>query len=983
MNRNAGIQQALALYGVKLADVETALKDHQQRVVDRLLQPDQPGLVAMHGLGSGKTLTSIAAADALKMPADVVVPAALRANYQKELEKHAPTNTPETHIQSLENVARNQTHLHNPFLIVDEAHRSRNPSKTQQALKNNEAKKRLLLTGSLFYNQPSDAAAPINLVAGGSVLPADPDEFRRFFVSEREEKPSLIGSMLGQQPKMVYDVNPDSKKYLQSVLRKYVDYHPGSTDDFPARTDQTIGVPMTSRQKEIYDALMGKAPKWVYDRVRTGLPPRKSEMAQLNRFLQGTRQVSNSTAPYHLDRPSEQPKIDRAADELKQLLDKNPRAKAIIYSNYLDAGINPYKAKLDQFQIPYGEFTGAMPKARRDQMVRDYNENKLRALLLSRAGGEGLDLKGTRLIQLLEPHWNEEALKQVTGRGIRYRSHADLPEEERNVSVQHFVTQNPRRGIAERLHLKDPERSVDQYLLGLAQQKEELNQKFRDLLVEDRMSKNSAYIDGQKAAADMYGVQAPQDQDGYYSQKKKKSWLPAVAAGGLGAFMAYKHMRTPNFSSNPGLRAVQEQAAAKGFHRVHDVSPKGDITTGYAPLQSLYQHTLPQVNAKGELNALNKFKLWLHEGNEAIPVARMTPQSQPFIPGAPHGVNAPGVVFDRTALPGSEKLIHGGTDAEGPMHVQQLMSDFGDKGKGFETALLNRHVPDAIPKSFTDIPSIVGQPNAAMSRVDQARAMQKRMMEHLKGQGVEHFAMKPTQGLDSRGQFPSSKDDWGKMIQEFDEHMAVPENAAKLKALREGGDMSALTEHLHENELYSHHALDTALRDPSQVYAQHWMPGAMGEWRVHTVNGAAPTELMMPRNLKDAVKGTLTNANKQHIGPMRDFVENEVLAKLPEDYRRGAYGMDVMPFRMPDGSIKFKVIEMNPHGLSSAQSGGGGSGLLEPDIVPGAGWAHYKAMTGRHAQPVAAAGALATGAVTGGLARALTPEDDDTPHPVG
>ena len=85
---------------------------------------------------------------------------------------------------------------------------------------------------------------------------------------------------------------------------------------------------------------------------------------------------------------------------------------------------------------------GAALAPQRDQMVRDYNENKIKALLLSRAGGEGLDLKGTRLIQLLEPHWNEEALKQVTGRGIRYRSHSHLPEDQRKVHVQHFVTEN-------------------------------------------------------------------------------------------------------------------------------------------------------------------------------------------------------------------------------------------------------------------------------------------------------------------------------------------------------------------------------------------------------------------------------------------------------------------------------------------------------------------------------------------------------------
>lgn len=481
---NPGAAEALAYYGLKQAEVDTDLQPHQQRVVDRLLRADQPGLVAMHGLGSGKTLTSIAAADALGMPADVILPAALRANYQKELKKHAPHDGPETYIQSLENLARTQQQLHNPLLIVDEAHRSRNATSTQRALKNNEAKKRLLLTGSLFYNQPSDAAGPVNIAAGSSVLPSDPDEFRRMFVAEKHYVPGFFGKMVGKQPQTSFEVNPANKKYLQDTLNKYVDYHPSSKTDFPSRTDETIGVPMGKRQKEIYDTILGRAPKWVRERVVSGLPPKKSEIAQLNRFLQGGRQVSNSTAPYHLDRPPEQPKIQRAVDELQKLFDENPQAKALVYSNYLDAGINPYKHLLDEKKIPYGEFTGALSRKKRDQMVQDYNSNKLKALLLSRAGGEGLDLKGTRLIQMLEPHWNEEGPKQVAGRGIRYRSHIDLPEDQRNVRVQHFITENPRRGVLQHLRLKDPDRSVDQYLQGLAAQKEELNQKFRDLLQE-------------------------------------------------------------------------------------------------------------------------------------------------------------------------------------------------------------------------------------------------------------------------------------------------------------------------------------------------------------------------------------------------------------------------------------------------------------------------------------------------------------------
>ena len=57
---------------------------HQQRAVDKLLKSDQPGLILWHGLGSGKTRTSIEAYKALHMPTSVIVPASLAGNYRKE-----------------------------------------------------------------------------------------------------------------------------------------------------------------------------------------------------------------------------------------------------------------------------------------------------------------------------------------------------------------------------------------------------------------------------------------------------------------------------------------------------------------------------------------------------------------------------------------------------------------------------------------------------------------------------------------------------------------------------------------------------------------------------------------------------------------------------------------------------------------------------------------------------------------------------------
>jgi hypothetical protein len=110
----------------KLADLKTQLNPHQQRVVNRIQASNQPGLVVAHGLGSGKTLTSIAAQEALGVPADIVVPASLRTNYRKEVSKHVAGKTPARDVLSLQKIVLEDDPPIKPLLIVDEAHRGKN-----------------------------------------------------------------------------------------------------------------------------------------------------------------------------------------------------------------------------------------------------------------------------------------------------------------------------------------------------------------------------------------------------------------------------------------------------------------------------------------------------------------------------------------------------------------------------------------------------------------------------------------------------------------------------------------------------------------------------------------------------------------------------------------------------------------------------------------------------------------------------------------
>ena len=59
----------------------------------------------------------------------------------------------------------------------------------------------------------------------------------------------------------------------------------------------------------------------------------------------------------------------------------------------------------------------------------------IKIFLTTRSGAEGVDLKHIRQIHIMEPYWQPVLIKQIIGRGVRFKSHTRLPENERFVDV--------------------------------------------------------------------------------------------------------------------------------------------------------------------------------------------------------------------------------------------------------------------------------------------------------------------------------------------------------------------------------------------------------------------------------------------------------------------------------------------------------------------------------------------------------------------
>jgi superfamily II DNA or RNA helicase len=65
----------------------------------------------------------------------------------------------------------------------------------------------------------------------------------------------------------------------------------------------------------------------------------------------------------------------------------------------------------------------------------DISGSKIKVVLISQAGSEGLDFKVIRQIHILEPWYNMNRNEQIIGRGVRNFSHKDLPFDKRNVQI--------------------------------------------------------------------------------------------------------------------------------------------------------------------------------------------------------------------------------------------------------------------------------------------------------------------------------------------------------------------------------------------------------------------------------------------------------------------------------------------------------------------------------------------------------------------
>lgn len=403
-----------------IEDFSIKLKPHQIKAVNYLMRKDIGGLLVTHPTGWGKSITAIAFAGCfLSKYKDRKVIIVGPVSVTKAFENYVhdlgfDINSFEIYsYQKFANLyEEGKIICQGNALIIDEVHNLRNlgtfsyldntalTSSTERAEKESGiraktvlecasgAEKRLLLTATPFVNELKDFIPLINFIYGGHLI---------------------------YKKNQLKDIDD-----LDYYLKKRIYYIPPSlkgSKDFPSFKEEYINIDMPRKyEKDYCDIIRGKIVN------QSGFMNPK---AFYNAHRRAVNKIGRSQEYFSL-------KVKKAISLIENY-------KTVIFSNWLEYGVEPISKELEDNEITYKIFTGSLSETKRNEIIKNFNEDKFQVLVISGSGKEGIDLKGVRRLIVMDPVWNFAGMEQIRGRAIRYKSHAHLPQGERHVEIFYLL----------------------------------------------------------------------------------------------------------------------------------------------------------------------------------------------------------------------------------------------------------------------------------------------------------------------------------------------------------------------------------------------------------------------------------------------------------------------------------------------------------------------------------------------------------------
>lgn len=396
------------------------LQPHQKLPSAFILNPINRGLLLFFSVGVGKSIASIAMAKCLltKYPNKHVVvltPASLVTNYTNELKKVYPDIKDiidkikvHSYVKFINHLKTHEQAGYNTIIIIDEAQNFLSPASIRYQKLFNYSKtayKVILLSATPVRNNIGEISNELSLLNGYKI------------------SKTLI--------EKINDI-PDEKLRLENLKKflgcKIMFYEKPKAGNFPERIDHTVELVMGKDYYQTYFKIQQD--------IKTELHTTFNTTENLKAFLNGVRKASNIVL-----NDIGSPKVKWVINKIKKDLEFDK--KVLVYSNFLGAGIDLIRKELDDLNIGYSLVIGKLTQKQKEENIKRYNEGKVKIIIISSSGAEGLNLKATRSVIIMERTWNDSKIQQIVGRAIRLNSHSSLQLNQRKVDVYHLILVKP------------------------------------------------------------------------------------------------------------------------------------------------------------------------------------------------------------------------------------------------------------------------------------------------------------------------------------------------------------------------------------------------------------------------------------------------------------------------------------------------------------------------------------------------------------
>lgn len=432
-------------------------------------------------------------------PVIILAPRFLESQWTNEIERYGVKNPKRFTFVSYDNAATQlgSLNLSNHVIIIDEVHnlakRLRATDPTENALftkvyLNLRAGYKIIgLTGTPVYGDESDLAYILNLVSGSDIMPTNQESFRleyteiiparKFFRGYLTESnlvqyglpPFLAifgatlfgfyGALIGLPLGIALTIgtnwlfNPDDYKFrhlnverMEPLMTKYISFFRFDDSyfkDFPAQNFQVKEVPYNKYQYSFFLRLVeGDLPVDQLQRLLSNDNIKRSDdevrvnssliHEQIYSHIGAARDIGNFE---FTDEKGQIVEPSKFVAIYKELMAHDEQT--VLYSNFYQTGVLAFEKFLSRqgFNRPYGIIEPNQRPEQVKELVSNYNQGKIKLLMLHPDITEGISLKGTQYLHILEPMLNNTVLEQVIGRTRRFQSHSHLPQEKQKVNV--------------------------------------------------------------------------------------------------------------------------------------------------------------------------------------------------------------------------------------------------------------------------------------------------------------------------------------------------------------------------------------------------------------------------------------------------------------------------------------------------------------------------------------------------------------------